>query len=84
MSDNERAKMLSALQDVFRDVFDNDKLIITEQTSAADIDEWDSLMHISLIVAVEKKFNMRLDAAKIASFANVGGMVDVLLGKHPM
>lgn len=80
MTMGRREEMLLKVQDVFRDVFDDDGLSITEKTSAADIPEWDSLMHISLIVAVEKKFNVRLNAAEIAGFANVGGMIDVLLG----
>ncbi len=55
------------LQDVFRDVFDDDELVIADETTADDVDGWDSLMHINLIIAVEKRFGVQFATAEISS-----------------
>ncbi len=73
--------MLEKLQDIFRDVLDNDDLEITDETSSYDIDEWDSLSHIQLIVAIEKTFGVKLTSKEILSWEDVGEMVDALLEK---
>ena len=74
-----------ALQDVFRRVFDDDDLEITEATSAADIDGWDSMAHINLIIAIEKQFGVSFSASEIAALGrrgqNVGSMMDLLSAK---
>lgn len=77
----ERKEMLEKLQDIFRDVLDNDDLEITDETSSYDIDEWDSLSHIQLIVAIEKTFGVKLTSKEILSWEDVGEMVDALLEK---
>jgi len=79
--ENKRAEVLQRLNEVFREVFDNDALVIEEATSATDIADWDSLMHITLCVAVEREFNTRLNAAEIARLENVGSWVSLLTGK---
>lgn len=66
------------LQQVFRNVFDNDDIVLTDATTAKDIPEWDSLMHISLVVAVEKEFKVRLNAAEVGKLSNVGAMITLL------
>jgi acyl carrier protein len=73
-----RNLILEQINLIFRDVFENEKLVISEITSAKDIDEWDSLTHVMLISAVEKHFNIRLKFADIIKFKNVGDMVDLL------
>jgi len=60
------------LQSVFRDVFDDETIVIGPETTAADIDAWDSLEHINLIIAVEKEFAVRFKTAEITSLKNVG------------
>lgn len=80
--ESDREAIIKRLTPIFHDVFDDDTLVITESTSAADIPDWDSLMHITLCVAIEKDFNIRLNAAEIARLANVGGLIDVLIGKQ--
>lgn len=66
------------LQQIFRNVFDNDDIVLADATTAKDIPEWDSLMHISLIVAVEKEFKVRLNAAEIGKLSDVGAMISLL------
>ena len=70
--------ILGRLQDIFRDVFDDDAIILTRETTAADIEEWDSLMQMNLIVACEDEFGLRFNLREIAELKNVGGMVDLV------
>lgn len=74
----EREKIIAKLTDVFRDVFDNEELAITDATTADDIEEWDSLEHISLIAAVEKAFKMRFTMKEVSRMKNVGEMINIL------
>lgn len=74
-----RAAVLERVQNVFRDVFDDDGLTITDATSAADISDWDSLMHITLCVALEREFDIRMNAVEIGALSNVGKLVDLLV-----
>jgi acyl carrier protein len=68
----------SRLQDVFRDVFDDDGIDIFDAMTAEDLTEWDSLSHITLVLAVEKEFAVRLNAAEVGRLANVGEMIELL------
>jgi acyl carrier protein len=63
---------------VFRDVFDDDNIEIFDAMTAADIDEWDSVTHITLVLAVEKEFGVRLNAAEVGKLDNVGAMIKLL------
>jgi acyl carrier protein len=73
------------LQDVFRRIFHDDELEVNDATTAADVDGWDSMAHINLIVAIEKKFGVKFTAADIASMRgegqNVGHLVELLATK---
>ena len=77
-------KILTELQEVFHRVFD-DELAITGSTSAADVDGWDSMAHINLIIAIEKHFGVKFTANEIAALGrrgqNVGGMMQILAAK---
>ena len=73
-----REEVLNQMQGVFQDVFDNDSLIITEATSADDIKEWDSLMHITLISAVEDEFKVKFSMQEIMDMKNVGEMAELV------
>jgi acyl carrier protein len=79
------AATMLELQDVFREVFDNDEIVLGETTSAADIDGWDSMMHINLIVAIEQRFGVRFAAAEISKTKdegqNIGSMVKLVESK---
>ncbi len=78
------SQTLEQLSEVFQEVFDDDELEIESSTSAKDIDEWDSLMHVNLILAVEKRFGVRFTGTEVASLKDVGelaSLVDAHLAK---
>jgi acyl carrier protein len=68
--------ILSELNDIFIDVLDNDNIVLTENSSAKEIDEWDSLSHIQLVVAIEKKYKIRFSPAEILKWKKVGDIVE--------
>ena len=74
-------EILGKLQLIFRDIFDDDTVVVTDATTAEDIEDWDSLTHLQLIAAVEDKFNIHFSLGEINNFANVGAMVESVL-KH--
>ena len=74
-----REEVYERLNAVFADVFDDDELTVNDETTAADVDGWDSLMHITLIDAVEEDFDISFDMKTIVKLKNVGEMVDVIL-----
>jgi acyl carrier protein len=69
------------LQRVFREVFDDESISITAETTAADIDAWDSLEHINLIIAVEREFKVKFRTGEITGLKNVGEF-EALLERH--
>ena len=69
------------MNEIFRNVFDDDSIVLTDETNAEDIEDWDSLEQINLIVAIENEFEMMFDMAEVADLANVGEMVDLILSK---
>lgn len=73
-----RTEILEKLNEVFHDVFDNNDIVVTEQTNANDIEEWDSLIHITLISAVEDEFDVSFDMKTVVSTKNVGDMIDAI------
>ena len=76
-----REEIYEKLNDVFRDVFDDDSITVNEATTSADIDGWDSLEHINLISAVEQEFGIHFGMGQIVSMKNVGEMVDIIASK---
>ena len=77
----EKVVVLSHVQDIFRDILDNDEIVLSNETTADDIEEWDSLSHIQLIVAIEKFFRVKFTSKEILSWKNIGELVDCLLIK---
>lgn len=77
----QRYEIFRQLNDIFIDTLDNDNVIITDFTTAVDIEEWDSLTHIQLVVAIEKYFNIRFTSKEIQSWNNAGEIVDSISGK---
>ena len=73
-----RTEILEKLNEVFHDVFDNNDIVVNEQTNANDIEEWDSLIHITLISAVEDEFDVSFDMKTVVSMKNVGDMIDAI------
>ena len=74
-----REEVFAKLNAVFQEIFDDDSIIVRDETTAADIEDWDSLEHINLMVAIEKDFGMKFNMAEVTGLKNVGEMVDVIL-----
>ena len=74
----ELKQLYSRLNRVFHDVFDDDTIHITPRTTANDIEDWDSLEHITLISAVERAFKMKFKMSEISSMKNVGEMASII------
>ena len=72
-------EVFSRLNRVFQDVFDDDTLHVTPSTTADDIEDWDSLEHITLISAVEREFRMKFKMGEISSMKNVGEMARIVM-----
>ncbi len=74
-------QILKQVNEVFREILETEEIEIDRSTSAQDIPEWDSLVHIQLIYAVERKFNIRFTAKEIGNYRNVGEMCDGIFDK---
>ena len=72
------ADLMRRLNDVFRDVFDDDTIVVNENTTADDIEDWDSIEHISLISSVEDDFGMRFSMGEVSGMNNVGEMIKLI------
>jgi acyl carrier protein len=66
------------LVDVFQQVFDDDELIVTKETTAKDVDGWDSMMHVTLMISIEKAFGIRFSSSEVASMKCVGDLADLI------
>jgi len=66
------------LQGIFRQVFDDDSIVIERATTADDIDGWDSLSHMNLIVAVEMGFSIRFNVKDVRALKDVGDLIDII------
>lgn len=76
-----REAVFEKLNEIFRNNFDDDGIVLNEETSSADIDSWDSIEQINLIVAIQNAFNVTFNLDEANSMKNVGNMVDVILKK---
>ncbi|MEG0853632.1 MAG: acyl carrier protein [Angelakisella sp.] len=77
----ERNEIFEKLNEIFQDVFDREDITVNEHTVAADINGWDSLMHITLMQAVEDEFDIKFSMKQIVNLQNVGDMVTIIGGK---
>ena len=77
----DKQQILNEITEIFRDVLDEEELTLTPATVATDVDGWDSLSHVMLVVAIEKHFKIRFTSKEIQSWKNVGEMVDCVAGK---
>ncbi len=77
----EKNQIMAEVQEIFRDVLDNEDIVLANETVADDIEEWDSLTHIQLIVAIEKHFKVKFTSKEILSWKNVGEMIDCISSK---
>ena len=78
MSDMESNEIIEKLNAVFRDVFDDEGISVGPGTTAKDIDGWDSLIHITLINAVEDEFDVKFEMKDVVGFKNVGDMIEAI------
>ena len=77
----ETQEILSKLQEIFRDVLDNDQINLTFSSCANDIEEWDSLANVQLIVEIERELGIRFTSSEIPVWKNVGDMVECIKNK---
>ena len=69
------------LNQVFQDIFEDEDILVTEITTAADIEEWDSMKHVSLMLAVEREFEIRFSASEISALGSVGELMSLITAK---
>lgn len=74
-----REQVFEKLNEVFRDVFDDENITLHDGTTANDIDDWDSLMHITLVSEVEDAFNIHFEMKDVNKMQNVGEMADKII-----
>ena len=77
----EKEEIYERLNNVFRDVFDDDSIVVKPETTSNDIEDWDSLEHINLVVAVEQEFGIKFNMNEVTTMKNVGEMVDIIISR---
>lgn len=73
-------EIIEELQEIFREIFDENDLVISRNTTAEDIEAWDSLTHLQLIMEVEQAFNVKFTTSQLKDMENVGAMIDAIAG----
>lgn len=73
-----RDEIWKKLHDIFRDILEDDSLVLSAKTTARDIEGWDSINHIQLLVAIEKEFGVKFNTGEVAHLANVGEIVNLI------
>lgn len=73
-----RGEIFLGVQEIFRDIFDDDNLEIMNETNSDEIEDWDSLNHINLVSAIEKEFNIRFALGELMTLKDVGAMIDLM------
>lgn len=76
-----REAILETMHPIFLDVFELDEIELTPATTAQDVDGWDSLTHIQLVVALEKQFHIRFHSSEIQNWENIGAIIDGIQSK---
>ena len=74
-----REQVFEKLNEIFRDVFDDESITVGEETTAKDVEGWDSLANINLIVSIEGEFDIKFDMKEITGLKNVGEIADVIM-----
>lgn len=75
----DREQIFETLNEIFRDVFDDKSITVGEDTTADDIDGWDSLTHITLLATIEDEFDIKFDMKDVIKLKNVGEMADLII-----
>jgi len=76
-----REEVYEQLNEIFRDIFDDEDIVLNDATTADDIEDWDSLEHINLVVEIENSFGIKFNMGEVNSMKNVGEMVDLIIGR---
>lgn len=76
-----REEVLSKVNEIFKDAFDREDLVVNFDTTASDIEGWDSLMQMNLIEIIEDEFGMRFNMDEVVGMENVGAMVDIITAR---
>jgi acyl carrier protein len=74
-------QILESLTEIFRQIFDDESIVLTETTIASDIPEWDSMNHVSIVVCAEQRFGVSFLTAEIEELKNIGDFVRLIRGK---
>lgn len=74
-------EILQKLEEIFQDIFDDEGIVLKPSTSSADIEDWDSLAQINIVVAVQDEFGIKLSVAEATSLHNVGELVELIKAK---
>ena len=74
-------EILDQIQEIFRDQLDDESIALTNETTANDVEDWDSLTHIMLVVAIEKHFKIKFTSSEILTWKNVGEMIECISEK---
>ena len=75
----EREEVMEKITEIARDIFDDDELVLDDETIAADVDGWDSLTHLSLMNEIENEFEIKFEMKEVQGLNNVGELVDVIM-----
>ena len=73
-----RSQLLTTIRTILADILDNPDLELTEATTADDVEDWDSINHVKLLIALEKELNIRFASEEIQGLSNVGALIDLL------
>ena len=77
----DREEILNHVQNIFRDIFDDDFMIVEDKTNSEEVEDWDSLNHINLVSAIEKELKIKFSLGELTSLKDVGEMVDLIIKK---
>jgi acyl carrier protein len=77
----DRQTIFDRLNKVFQTIFDDENIVVNEETTSDDIEDWDSLEHITLIVAIEQEFGIKFSMGEVTSMKNVGDMVNIIISR---
>lgn len=72
------SNLLEQVQDIFRDILDQPELVLTRESSAYTVEDWDSLAHVNLVTAIERRFKVKFALSELQTLRNVGDMLDLL------
>lgn len=77
----DRLEIINEITPIFKDLFDEETLVLTEKMTADDIEDWDSLTHIHLVVLIENHFDIKFSSSEIGGFNCVGDMVQLIIDR---